>query len=51
MKKTLLIVGGVALLGIAGFMLYKKYGKTEAAQGEGEVTADAKKSNKITFTR
>ena len=49
--KTLLIVGGIALLGIGGFMLYKKYGKDDDVQGEGEVTADSKKSNKITFTR
>jgi LPXTG-motif cell wall-anchored protein len=47
--KTLLIVGGIALLGIGGFMLYKKYGKD--VKGEGEVTPESKKSNKITFTR
>ena len=50
MKKTLLIVGGIALLGIGGFLLYKKYGKDDVS-GEGEVTLESKKSNKITFTR
>lgn len=48
--KTLLIVGGIALLGIGGFMLYKKYGKDDI-KGEGEVTPESKKLNKITFTR
>jgi hypothetical protein len=49
--KILLMVGGIALLGIGGFMLYKKYGKDDDVKGEGEVTPESKKSNKISFTR
>ena len=47
--KTLLIVGGIALLGVGGYMLYKKYGND--IKGEGEVTPESKKLNKITFSR
>jgi hypothetical protein len=51
--KILLIVGGVATLGIGGYILYKKYKKddTEDDNKLRRVTSEAKKINKIAFNR
>jgi hypothetical protein len=45
--KTILIVGGLIALGIGAYFIMKK----DDVKGEGEVSAEAKKANKIVFTR
>jgi hypothetical protein len=49
-KTILYVVGGIAV-GVGIYFLYNKFVKKDDVKGEGEVSANSKKKNKIIFTR